>query len=105
MLFFTAAVCMHAQLFKLYVTLWMVARQVLLSMDSAARTSGETIALTVWIFVGKVMSLFFNKLSRFVITFLPRSKCLLISWHQSPTAMIFLSPGCLSISPFPTAGS
>ena len=61
--------------------------------------TGKTKPLTVWIFVGKVMSLFFNKLSRFVITFLPRSKCLLISWRQSPTAMIFLSPGCLSISP------
>ena len=79
MLFFTAAVCMHAQLFKLYVTLWMVARQVLLSMDSAARTSGETIALTVWIFVGKVMFLLLNTLSRFGIAFLPRSRCLLIS--------------------------
>ena len=80
MLFFTAAVCMHAQLFKLYVTLWMVARQVLLSMDSAARTSGETIALSVWIFVGKVMFLLLNTLSRFGIAFLPRSRCLLISW-------------------------
>ena len=44
------------------------------------RTTGKTIALTRWIFVGKVMSLLFNMLSRLVITFLPRSKCLLISW-------------------------
>ena len=43
-------------------------------------TTGKTIALTRWTFVGKVMSLFFNMLSRLVITFLPRSKCLLISW-------------------------
>ena len=43
-------------------------------------TTGETIALTRWTFVGKVMSLLFNMLSRLVITFLPRSKCLLISW-------------------------
>ena len=43
-------------------------------------TTGKTIALTRWTFVGKVMSLFFNTLSRLVITFLPRSKCLLISW-------------------------
>ena len=45
-------------------------------------TTGKTIALTRWIFVGKVMSLLFNMLSRLVITFLPRSKCLLISWLQ-----------------------
>ena len=51
-------------------------------------TSGKTIALTRWIFVGKVMSLLFNMLSRFVIAFLPRSKCLLISWLQSPSAVI-----------------
>ena len=51
-------------------------------------TTGKTIALTVWTFVGKVMSLLFNMLSRFVITFFPRSKHLLISWLQSPCAMI-----------------
>ena len=51
-------------------------------------TTGKTIALTRWTFVGKVMSLFFNMLSRFVIAFLPRSKCLLISWLQSPSAVI-----------------
>ena len=44
-------------------------------------TTGKTIALTRWTFVGKVMSLPFDMLSRLVITFLPRSKCLLISWH------------------------
>ena len=43
-------------------------------------TTGKTIALTRWTFAGKIMSLLFNKLSRLVITFLPRSKCLLISW-------------------------
>ena len=46
-------------------------------------TTGKTKALTRWTFVGKVMSLLFNMLSRFVIAFLPRSKCLLISWLQS----------------------
>ena len=46
-------------------------------------TTGKIIALTMWTFVGKVMSLFFNMLSRFVIAFLPRSKCLLILWLQS----------------------
>ena len=51
-------------------------------------TTGKIIALTRWIFVGKVMSLLFNMLSMLVITFLQRSKCLLISWLQSPSAMI-----------------
>ena len=51
-------------------------------------TTGKTMALTRWTFVCKVMSLLFNMLSRLVITFLPRSKCLLISWLQSPSAMI-----------------
>ena len=51
-------------------------------------TTGKTIALTRWTFVGKVMSLLFNMLSRLVITFLPRSKRLLISWLNSPPAVI-----------------
>ena len=51
-------------------------------------TIGETIALTRRTFVGKVMSLIFNMLSKLVITFLPRSKCLLISWLQSPSTVI-----------------
>jgi len=51
-------------------------------------TTGKTIALTRWTFVDKVMSQVFNMLSRFVIAFLPRSKCLLISWLQSPSAVI-----------------
>ena len=56
------------------------------------RTTGKTIALTRWTFVDKVMSMLFNKLSRLVITFLPRSKHLLISWLQSPPAVIFGAP-------------
>ena len=51
-------------------------------------TTGKTTALTRWTFVGKVMSLLFNLLSRLVITFLPRSKHLLISWPQSPSPVI-----------------
>ena len=51
-------------------------------------TTGKTIALTRWTFAGKVMSLLFSMLSRLVITFLTRSKCLLISWLQSPSAVI-----------------
>ena len=54
-------------------------------------TTGKTIALTRRTFVGKVMSLLLNMLSRLVITFLPRSKCLLISWLQSPSAVILES--------------
>ena len=51
-------------------------------------TTGKTIALTRWTFVDEVMSLLFNMLSRLVTIFLPRSKCLLISWLQSPSAVI-----------------
>ena len=51
-------------------------------------TTGKTIALTIWTFVGRVMSLLFNTLYRFVIAFLPRSNCLLISWLQSPSTVI-----------------
>ena len=55
-------------------------------------TTGKTIALTRWTFVEKVVSLLFNMLSRLVITFLPRSKHLLISWLQSPSAVILEPP-------------
>ena len=55
-------------------------------------TTGKIITLTRWTFVGKVMSLLFNMLSRLVITFLPRSKRLLISWLQSPSAVILEPP-------------
>ena len=51
-------------------------------------TTGKTVALTRWTFIGKVMSLLFNMLSRLVMAFLPRSKHLLISWLQSPSAVI-----------------
>ena len=61
-------------------------------------TIGKTIALTIWIFVGKVMSLIFHMLSRFVIVFLPRSKHLLISWLQSPSAVILESKKIKSVT-------
>ena len=54
-------------------------------------TTGKSIAFTRWTFVSKVMSLLFNMLSRLVIAFLPRSKCLLISWLQSPSIVILES--------------
>ena len=63
-------------------------------------TTGKTIALTKWTFVGKVMSLLLNMLSRLVITFLPRSNRLLISWLQSPSAVI-LEPPKNSLTLFP----
>ena len=55
-------------------------------------TTGKTIALTMWTFVGKEISLLLNMLSRLVIIFLPKSKCLLISWLQSPSAVILEPP-------------
>ena len=55
-------------------------------------TTGKTIALTRQTFVGKVMSLLFNMLYKLIITFLPRRKCLLISWLQSPSAVILEPP-------------
>ena len=62
-------------------------------------TTGKTIALTRRIFVGRVMSLVFNMLSRLVIAFLPRSKCLLISWLQSPSAVILGPKNLNSVFP------
>ena len=60
----------------------------MVKLSHAYMTTGKTIALTRWNFVGKVMSLLLNMLSRLVITFLPRSKHLLISWLQSPSVVI-----------------
>ena len=62
--------CMHAAFF-------------IVQLSHPYLTTGKNTALTIWTFVGKVMSLFFNTLTRFVMTFLPKSKCLLISWLQS----------------------
>ena len=64
----------------------------LVQLSHPYMTTGKTIALTRWTFVAKVMFLLFNMLSRLVITFLPRSKCLLISWLQSPSAVILEPP-------------
>ena len=61
-------------------------------------TTGKTIALTRWIFVDKVTSLFFNMLSRLVVAFFPRSKCLLISWLQSPSTVILVPKTTKSIT-------
>ena len=61
-------------------------------------TTGKTITLTRWIFVSKVMSLHINLLSGLVIAFLPRSKHLLISWLQSPSAVILESPNIKSVT-------
>ena len=64
----------------------------IVQLSHSYMTTGKTIALTRWTFVGKVMSLLLNMLSRLVITFLPRSKHLLISWLQSPSAVILEPP-------------
>ena len=60
----------------------------IIQVSHSCMTTGKTIPLTRWTFVGKIMCLLFNMLSRLVIAFLPRSKCLLISWLQSPSAVI-----------------
>ena len=75
----------------------------IVQLSHAYMTTGKTIALTRRTFVGKVMYLLFNMLSRLVITFLPRSKHLLISWLQSPSAVIFEPPKIKSatVSGFP----
>ena len=70
------------QFFGVQLSLW----------SNSHMTTGKTIALTRQTFVGKVMSLLFSMLSRFVIAFLPRSKCLLISWLQSPSAVTLEPP-------------
>ena len=62
------------------------------------KTTGKTIALTRWTFVDKVMSLLFNILSRLVIAFLPKSKCLLISWFQTPSVVILETKKIKSVS-------
>ena len=69
----------------------------ILQLSHPYMTTGKTIALSRWTFVGKVISLLFNMLSRLVITFLPRSKHLLISWLQSPCAVI-LEPRKIKVS-------
>ena len=61
-------------------------------------TTGKTIALIRYTFVGKVMFLLFNTLSRLIIAFLPRSKCLLISWLQSPSAVILKPKNVKSVT-------
>ena len=65
-------------------------------------TTGKTIALTRLTFIGKVMSLLFNMLSRLVTTFLPRSNCLLISWLQSPSEVILDPPKIKSVTVSPS---
>ena len=70
----------------------------LVQLSHPYMTTGKTIPMTRQVFVGKVMSLLFNMLSRLVITFLPRSKCLLISWLQSTSAVILESPKRKSVT-------
>ena len=83
--------------FKTSLNIWKFTVQ----LSHPYMTTGKTIALTRWTFVGKVMSLLLNMLSRLVITFLPRSKRLLISWLQSPSAVILEPPKTQSQTLFP----
>ena len=69
----------------------------MVQLSNPYMTTGKTITLTRWTFVGEVMSLLFNMLSRFVIAFLPRSKHLLISWLQSPSAVVLEPPKIKSL--------
>ena len=64
----------------------------MVQLSHSYMTTGKTIVMIIWTFIGKVMSLLFSMLSRLVITFLPRSKRLLISWLQSPSAVILEAP-------------
>ena len=73
-------------------------RSALWSSSHIYMTTGKTIALTRWTFVSKVMFLLFNILSRFVTAFLPKSKCLLVSWLQSPSAVILEPPKIKSVT-------
>ena len=71
---------------------------IIVQLSHPYMTTGKSIALTRWTYVGKVMSLFFNMLSRLVIAFLSRSKYLLISWLQSPSAVILEPPKIKSVT-------
>ena len=70
----------------------------IVQLSHSYMTTGKTIALTKWTFAGKVTCLHFNMLSRLVIAFLPRSKSLLISWLQSPSAVILEPPKIKSVT-------
>ena len=70
----------------------------IVQLSHAYMTTGKTIALNRWTCVGKAMSLFLNMLSRLVVTFLPRNKHLLISWPQSPSAVILESKKLKSVT-------
>ena len=71
---------------------------IIVQLSHPYMTTGKTIALTRWTFVGKVMSLLLNVLSRLVIAFLPRSQHLLISWLQSPSAVTLEPPKIKSVT-------
>ena len=77
---FSSTTVQNYQFFSALPSLW--------SSSQSYLTTGKTIVLTIQTFVSKVMTLLFNTLSKFVIAFLPRSNCLLISWLQSPSAVI-----------------
>ena len=73
-------------------------RRIIVQLSHPYMTTENTIALTIGTFAGKLITLFYNMLSRLVIAFLPRSKCVLISWLQSPSAVIFKSKKIKSVT-------
>ena len=85
-------------------TLWFSAFFIV-QLSHPYMTTGKNLALTRWTFLGKVMSLLFNMLSRLVIAFLPRNKHLLISWLQSPSAVILEPPKIKSVTVFIVSAS
>ena len=78
----------HKRLLQHHSSILQCSAFLIVQLSHPYMTIGKIIALTRWTFVGKVMSLLFNMLSRLVIAFLPRHKCFLISWLQSPSAVI-----------------
>ena len=87
---FSSTIVWKCQFFSTRPSLWS-------QLSHLYMTTGKTIALTRWKFISKILSLLFNMLSRFLILFLPSSKCLLISWLQSPSAVI-LEPRKIKVS-------
>ena len=109
-----APICLYMKYRKFYFHKWQYAplysyrkykKFFIVQLSHPYMTTGKTRALTIWTFVSKMMSLLFNMLSRFVIAFLPRSKQLLISWLQSPSAGILEPKKIKSVVVWPLMSS
>ena len=105
--FFTSWATREAQYYSLKTSVLQCSTFFMVQFSHLYMTTGKTIALTIWTFVSKMTSLLFNRLSRLVIGFLPRSKCLLISWLQSPSVVILETKKIKSVTVsifFPSIG-